>query len=203
MATDLYGQWRGVLDVTAQNKLVIGISIEQQQGNTTLRLDSPLQGMFGYVPSEFKVAGQQVMFRDDKLKVSFSGVVKDGELSGDFQQHQTLPLKLKLLDSVAEARRQHEGAWHGDLIINSSTKLPLVLNIAVTADGYVATLDSPKQSSFGIPLNTFSIDNNHLKFSATALQARYEAIWQHDAWQGSFIQGAAMPLTLKKKHLSR
>lgn len=199
MAADLAGQWRGVLELSPQSQLVIGISIEQQNGQATLTLDSPNQGMFGYVPTEFKVEGQQVSFRDDKLKASFSGMLKDGVLSGDFNQQKVLPLKLKLLDSAAQARLRHEGSWQGDLIINASTQLPLVLNVAVTTEGYLATLDSPKQGSFGIPLNTFSIDNNVLKFSAAVLQASYEAKWQDDSWQGSFVQGAAMPLVFKKK----
>jgi len=203
-ATELNGQWRGVLDINPQNQLVIGINIEQQlKGQATLTLDSPNQGMFSYVPTEFTVEGQQVSFRDDKLKASFSGVLKDGVLSGKFKQQQVLPLKLELLDNKAKARLRHEGSWCGDLIINHSTQLPLVVNVAVTAAGYLATLDSPNQGSFGIPIKTFSIHNNLLKFSVAALQASYEAKWQNDAWQGSFIQGAAMPLELKKKPMRR
>jgi hypothetical protein len=202
-ATELTGQWRGVLDLNAQNQLVIGIEIAQQQGKATLTLDSPNQGMYGYEPTEFKVEGNQVSFRDDKLKARFTGVLKDGVLSGDFQQQKVLPLTLKLLDHTAKERLRHEGSWHGDLLINHSTKLPLVLNVAVTADGYLATLDSPKQGSFGIPINTFRIDQQQLKFGAAVLNASYEATWQDEAWQGTFLQGAAMPLVLKKKPLNR
>jgi hypothetical protein len=31
------------------------------------------------------------------------------------------------------------------------------------------------------------------------INASYQAQWQQDEWQGTFIQGRAMPLNLKKK----
>lgn len=74
-----------------------------------------------------------------------------------------------------------------------------MLNVAVIAGGYHVTLDSPKQQSYGIPVDQFSMSAEQLSFSSKMINASYQAQWQQDEWQGTFIQGRAMPLNLKKK----
>ena len=66
-----------------------------------------------------------------------------------------------------------EGAYKGTLEINSRTTLPLQLNIAVVADGYLATRDSPAQESFGIPINQINIGDQQLTFSSSLIGASY------------------------------
>ena len=165
----------------------------------SLTLDSPNQGMFDYRPSQFSVDGQSVQFQDDKLNASFSGTLVKGQLQGKFTQGKARELYLTKLNEQQLKLLANEGSWYGDLIINNSARLPLVLNIAVSGEGYHVTLDSPKQQSFGIPVDSFSITAEKLDFSSAIINASYSATWMDNGWQGTFVQGAAMPLVLKKK----
>ncbi|MDX1678765.1 hypothetical protein, partial [Arsukibacterium sp.] len=166
----------------------------------SLTLDSPNQGMFDYQPSQFIIDGNHVQFQDDKLNASFSGTLVKGRLEGEFTQGKSVALTLTKLDAAQQQLLKNEGSWYGDLIINNKARLPLVLNIAVAGDGYHVTLDSPKQQSFAIPVDNFSIMSKELlTFSSDAINASYSATWQGNSWQGTFVQGYAMPLILKKK----
>tara|TARA_R110002126_G_scaffold38993_9_gene116018 strand:- start:537 stop:1166 length:630 start_codon:yes stop_codon:yes gene_type:complete len=198
-ADPISGKWRGTLQMTKQSALVIGINIKQDADGYSLTLDSPNQGMFDYRPSQFEITGQSVQFQDDKLNASFKGTLQQDQLHGEFSQGKTLPLQLTKLNEGQLKMLEHEASWFGDLIINNSTRLPLVLNIAVTDNGYHVTLDSPKQQSYGIPVDKFSITSEQLEFSSAIINASYSATWQDDSWQGTFVQGSAMPLALKKK----
>lgn len=198
-AEQLTGKWRGKLQMNPQAALIMGININQGPEGYTLTIDSPNQNMFDYSPSQFKVEGNSVQFQDDKLSASFIGTVQDGMLKGEFSQGKALPLNLVRLDDAQRKLLANERSWFGDLIINDSTRLPLVLNIAVAGKGYHVTLDSPKQQSFAIPVDKFSISDNSMKFSSAILNASYSATWQAESWQGTFVQGSAMPLVLKKK----
>lgn len=198
-AEELTGKWRGKLQMTPQAALTLGININNGPQGYTLTIDSPNQGMFDYSPSNFKIDGSNVQFQDDKLKASFTGTLQQGQLRGEFSQGKNLALNLSKLDEAQLKLLDNEGSWFGDLIINNSARLPLVLNIAVTDQGYHVTLDSPKQQSFGIPVETFSLTATKMEFTSALINANYSASWQDDSWQGTFVQGAAMPLVLKKK----
>jgi len=198
-AQQLTGKWRGKLQMTPQAALTIGINITRSADDYSLTLDSPNQGMFDYSPSQFSIDGNTVQFQDDKLKASFSGTLAEGKLQGEFTQGKTLALNLTKLDEKQLEMLEIEGSWYGDLVINNSARLPLVLNIAVAGDGYHVTLDSPKQQSFGIPVEKYSITPETMSFSSAIIKASYSATWQDDSWQGTFVQGSAMPLVLKKK----
>lgn len=198
-AEQLSGKWRGQLQMAPQAALTIGINISNTPEGYSLTIDSPNQGMFDYRPGQFSVDGQSVQFQDDKLNASFSGTVVQGQLQGNFTQGKSRELHLTKLDEQQLTLLANEGSWYGDLIINNSARLPLVLNIAVSGEGYHVTLDSPKQQSFGIPVDTFSITSEKLDFSSAVINASYSATWQDNSWQGTFVQGTAMPLVLKKK----
>ncbi|HAW91828.1 MULTISPECIES: hypothetical protein [unclassified Arsukibacterium] len=198
-AEQLSGKWRGQLQMAPQAALTIGINISNMPDGYSLTLDSPNQGMFDYRPSQFSVDGQSVQFQDDKLNASFSGTLVKGQLQGKFTQGKARELYLTKLNEQQLKLLANEGSWYGDLIINNSARLPLVLNIAVSGEGYHVTLDSPKQQSFGIPVDSFSITAEKLDFSSAIINASYSATWMDNGWQGTFVQGAAMPLVLKKK----
>lgn len=198
-ADQLTGKWRGKLQMTPQAALTIGINIDNTAEGYRLSLDSPNQGMFDYSPSQFKIEGNSVQFQDDKLNASFQGTLQQGQLRGEFRQGKTLALNLRKLDDAQLKLLENEGSWYGDLVINNSARLPLVLNIAVADQGYHVTLDSPKQQSFGIPIDKFSLTPETMEFNSAIINASYSATWQDDSWQGTFVQGSAMPLVLKKK----
>ena len=198
-AQDLAGHWRGVLKFAPEFSIVLALELTPDEQGYQLQLMSPNQSLNSMAPSSFTITGNSLQFTDDKLKATFSGTFNGDTLTGTFTQRGDIPITLTRLSAEAVSRLQHEQQWFGELQISKSASLPLVLNVAVIADGYHVTLDSPKQQSFGIPVNEFSVSDSSLSFASALISASYQANWQQDQWQGTFVQGMAMPLILKKK----
>ena len=93
-----------------------------------------------------------------------------------------------------------EGDWYGELTIQT-TKLPTVFHINKTETGFSATMDSPSQNAYAIPLDSVSFIQNKLTITQKAIQIIYEAELQPDTtFVGTFKQrGYSIPLTLSKK----
>uniref|UniRef100_F4C9T0 Alpha/beta hydrolase n=1 Tax=Sphingobacterium sp. (strain 21) TaxID=743722 RepID=F4C9T0_SPHS2 len=91
------------------------------------------------------------------------------------------------------------GTWSG-LIQVPQIELPLVLHVDEVDGKYQASVDSPKQEKFGIPVDTLTFENNKLRFVLLKLSSVYEGkIVQKDSIEGTFTQrGAAIPLNLGK-----
>ncbi len=199
-SSELDGVWRGELDIQNGISLTIGLTIN----NGELTLDSPNQGMFGKAPTEYEVTETTVTFTDADLSASFSAVVKQGTLEGTFTQGKARPLVLTRLDESDLARMALEGTYAGELIVNRRNSLPLRVNIAVLHGGYLATLDSPAQESYGIPISEVSITAEALSFNSPMINATFSgksSTEEQGSYVGQFIQGQARPLTLKKLQL--
>ncbi len=91
------------------------------------------------------------------------------------------------------------GQWSGSLEIQG-TKLPIVLNIEKSDDGYKATMDSPSQGAKGISVEKVSLDNNKLEIKMPKLQIEYQgACFSDELIIGTFKQaGLSLPLNLTK-----
>ncbi|MGQ8366397.1 hypothetical protein [Glaciecola sp. 1036] len=198
---DYSGQWRGLLEFAPNAGIVLGVQINKTHDGYIVLLDSPNQGMQDKPVDEFSITGNTLEFKVKELNASFKGSFDGDLLSGTFSQQRKFPIELKRLDAKSLVMLDNETRWFGDLQISKSATLPLVLAVAVLNNQYHVTLDSPQQQSFGIPVDKFSITNDDLSFTSSMLNANYQADWQDGEWVGTFIQGAAMPLTLKKKAL--
>lgn len=96
-----------------------------------------------------------------------------------------------------------EGVWHGALSVQGM-KLRLDFNISKKDSGYVATMDSPDQSAFGIPMTAATFLNNQLELTLTAANIVYKAILQNDTLKGEFTQaGQSMPLEMTRNVLEK
>lgn len=96
-----------------------------------------------------------------------------------------------------------EGVWHGALSIKGM-KLRLDFNISKKDSGYVATMDSPDQSAFDIPMTAATFLNNQLELTLTAAKIVYKAILQNDTLKGEFTQaGQSMPLEMTSNVLEK
>src|SRR5690554_5166832 len=135
-SNELDGTWRGELVIQSGMSLTIGITIT----NGELTLDSPNQGMFGKVPTEFEVTDNTVSFTDADLSATYSAVIKAGALDGTFTQGKARPLVLEKLTEADLKRMTFEGTYAGDLLVSRRNSLPLRLNIAVLKGRYLATL---------------------------------------------------------------
>jgi pimeloyl-ACP methyl ester carboxylesterase len=96
-----------------------------------------------------------------------------------------------------------EGVWHGALSVQGM-KLRLDFNISKKDSGYVATMDSPDQSAFGIPMTAATFQNNQLELTLTVAKIVYKAILQNDTLKGEFTQtGQSMPLEMTRNVLEK
>lgn len=201
--SELDGNWRGLLELAPGANLVLGIEITSVDGKTIVYLDSPNQGMVDHPVESLEITSAGVRFDAPALKASFKGSFKGNQLEGVFTQGKAFDITLTQLSSENEALLKNETRWFGDLMVTRQASLPLVLNIAVLETGYFATLDSPDQQSFGIPLTDFTLSEEAMSFKSPLINANYQAKKVDDGWEGTFVQGAAMPLSLKKNRAQR
>jgi hypothetical protein len=191
-------KWRGLLELQPGVYLTLGFNVDVQKNTVTL--DSPNQGMFGKVPTEFTVSKQKVFFKDKQLQAEFNGTVDGDKLVGTFTQGRAMPITLQRLNEQDLSQLKYEGAYQGDLDVNGKP-LPLVVQVAVINGGFYTSLDSPAQQSYGIPMTEFKIDEENMTFSSNMIGASFSGQFGDEGYAGKFVQGFEMPLTLKKKQL--
>ena len=89
------------------------------------------------------------------------------------------------------------GDW-GGLLAGS---IRVVVHIKKGADGKLsATLDSPDQNGFGIPIDSVSATPDHLTFQLMKYNSVFDGRWdkgQH-GWVGTWTQGQVLPLVLTR-----
>lgn len=97
------------------------------------------------------------------------------------------------------AGQEITGSWSGELAVQG-TRLPLILHITQTGDGYKTTMDSPKQGAKGIPMQETRFENGELTISAPALGMKYTGKLNGESTlEGTFSQGGMnLPLTFTK-----
>ena len=89
------------------------------------------------------------------------------------------------------------GDWYGNLEIKGQ-KLGIVIHVSKTETGYSATMDSPDQNGYGIPVDSTTFEDDVLEIKAPRLGGlHYKAQLEKDILSGSFKQaGALVPLKL-------
>ena len=202
--SELIGQWRGVLQIQDGVYLALGINVS----DSGVTLDSPNQGMFEREPTEYSFTTESFSFVDQGLGARFEGQLEGGALVGTFHQAGSLPLELNRLNDEDRDRLEFEGTYQGELKVNAQTALPLRLNIAVlhaehARGAYLATLDSPAQQSFGIPVSNLHIDAEHLSFESPMIRATYAGEGSDGTYEGVFTQGLPLDLTFEKVDADR
>jgi hypothetical protein len=74
----------------------------------------------------------------------------------------TILILAVVLASLSTFGQNILGKWYGNMDIHGK-QLKVVFHIAKTGTGYKATLDSPKQKSFGIPVTNADFTDSVLK----------------------------------------
>jgi pimeloyl-ACP methyl ester carboxylesterase len=92
------------------------------------------------------------------------------------------------------------GAWEGTL---EAPGVKLRMGVAVTVQpdgGLSATMDSPDQGAFGLPLSGVTFANRVLRFSLAAARGRFEGQLNDAGTEiaGTWTQGMPLPLVLRK-----
>ena len=109
-------------------------------------------------------------------------------------------LLLCFLCSFFSVSAQHamDGVWTGKLNVGPQT-LTLVLHVAHEASGNaVCSLDSPDQGAMNIPVKSDYCSVDSISVSLEQLGLSYQGRLKGDEIVGTFTQGAAFPLTLKR-----
>ena len=109
-----------------------------------------------------------------------------------------------LLISTFTFAQEITGQWNGALKVQT-VQLRLVFNIKKTEAGYSATMDSPDQGAFGIPVTSTSFENDVLKISITNANIQYEGTLGDDnIIIGVFKQaGQSFPMNLSRDEIEK
>lgn len=104
---------------------------------------------------------------------------------------------LILISSFKTNAQDITGIWNGELKIPTG-QLKVVIHIKQSGTGLSATMDSPNQNAFGIPVTNITFENLKLHFDISGAIV-YEGELQADTIKGIFKQnGYSFPLNLSK-----
>ena len=104
-----------------------------------------------------------------------------------------------VLTTPAQAQ-EAVGDWHG-VLKAGGVELRIGVTIRPGADGVLTgSLASPDQGTAAIPLQDIRMDQGKLIFAAPSIRGKYEGDWDAalSAWNGRWVQGGPLPLTLTK-----
>ena len=94
------------------------------------------------------------------------------------------------------------GQWKGDLVVGSR-KIPFVFHLELDADGdYSASLDSPSEGVYRIPVKSVSIDGREVVFALPVTSAEYVATLDDtgEVLSGTWKQrGASIDLVVERQ----
>ncbi|RAK01795.1 CubicO group peptidase (beta-lactamase class C family) [Aliidiomarina maris] len=205
---DADGHYRGVLQLSEHSQLVFGVRIAGDE----VTFDSPNQGLFNHAPTEFELSNEALSLYDAGMSLRFDAKFEQRQLVGQFRQGseraEAIPLTLQRLSAEDLASLSYEGQYVGQLQISRQQSLPLRLNLArvtqaIAPSGFIATLDSPAQQSFGIPITRVEINAEQLSFESQLLGARfvgdYQQVNDRDGYTGTFTQGREFELRLQRE----
>ncbi len=102
------------------------------------------------------------------------------------------------LSSVAQSGNKFIGTWEGTISVG--IELRIVFHIKEDGKGgLITTADSPDQSAYGFKCDTTTLKDNGIVIEMLSLNASYSGKLLNDSTlDGTFIQGAEVPLVLKK-----
>ena len=92
------------------------------------------------------------------------------------------------------------GVWNGEVNF-SGMKLPLSFNIADTTGILTATMDSPSQGAFGIPMDSVKVNGDTLRIVTIGMSGEYKGVVTADGHRlnGTWSQrGMSLELNLEK-----
>ena len=95
------------------------------------------------------------------------------------------------------------GDWNGALNV-MGMQLRLVFHIDRTETGWKATMDSPDQNAFGIPVSKIAFDGSKLNIGINAIALDYTGELKDEKITGTFTQGGQQfPLDLSREKIEK
>lgn len=107
-----------------------------------------------------------------------------------------------ILISLTSFAQDVTGSWYGMLKV-PGTQLPVVINVTKFETGYKATMDSPEQKAFGIPVPIFTFADSKFKFEIPEGRIDYSGILsENNVIKGFFRQrGQSFPLDFSREKI--
>jgi uncharacterized caspase-like protein len=204
------GNWTGNLNVTPQIDLCITLDLKaganESLSGTWASPDESLKSM-RFDSLTFK--NDTLVFSVKSVDAAYTGKLNKGgtEITGVWKQRgKALPLILCRYDPTSLVAptipKELEGSWEGKLAVNGGVELRLVLKIEKDNAGSLkASLDSPDQRTFGIPIGSMKLDGDELTFVSKRIGAKFVGKRNEtgSAFEGVFMQGDfKFPLLLQK-----
>lgn len=91
------------------------------------------------------------------------------------------------------------GSWKGELKLAPNQELPIIFHIENENDTDKASMDSPKQGAFGIPVNIDYLSADSISVSVANLGLSYSGHLANESIEGSITQmGLRLPLILER-----
>ena len=100
------------------------------------------------------------------------------------------------------ADSEYSGNWEGSLNVGGGNSFRLVFHIIQKSDSLSATLDSPDQGAFGIPVSSIIASEDSLRLNVKTINGYYLAKFEKENLKltGTWSQnGMSFPLDLTKK----
>lgn len=202
------GDWAGTLKAgPAELRLVLHITAGKDS-SLTATLDSVDQGANGIPINAVTLKDGKLNLDVQAVQGTYEGTVnKDAsEIAGTWSQGQPMELTFKRAQPQAAtpapkpaAPSDIDGTWQGSLDTPGGT-LRIVFKIVNMDTGLTATAQSPDQGPNWMPTTSVTRTGNKLTIVMKALGASFEGQINDSKTtiNGTFTQGAAIPLVLKK-----
>jgi hypothetical protein len=208
-AQKVEGDWQGTLK-TGPVELRLELHIaKDEKGALKGTLDSIDQNAMGLQMSSISVKDSVLRFEIQVVGGSYEGQLTAdlAKISGTWSQGGgSLPLEFTRITARPEVKKKAvkssdiDGDWEGTLGTGSES-LRLVLHILTYEDGMTAKLDSPDQSSMGLPVTTIVRDGKKLKFEMKGIAGSFAGTINTELTviDGTWTQlGNSSPLVFKR-----
>lgn len=195
-ADDLSGTWAGSLTFPSSALLFV-ITISNGENGLSATASSPYQSDRRIAVDAISESDGMLHFSISRLDVDFNGKIASNSITGTFTQRGiAVPL---VLTPSSIGTRSLAGPWLATLEAPGGSRLLLGLNVRGSSDHLSATLDSPYQNGFEIPVTAISSTNGELTFAISSIGTAFNGKIGSDSIAGTFTQsGQVFPLTFAR-----
>ncbi len=192
----LAGTWSGTIPFLGAPQLFV-LTIAQSGAMLFATAQTPYQESVSIPLQSVSVENGRLRFAEPRFDYSFDGTVGENAITGTFTQHgRSYPLTFV---PSSLGTRDLVGSWFGVL---AEASLPLVFTFARDSEGTLtATLDSPAQRAFGLPVSGVSLTGKHLVVTMSGLGAVFDGTENGATIDGTFTQrGVPYQLSLSRPY---
>jgi uncharacterized protein len=208
LAQEIAGDWNGTLKAGGTElRLVLHIA-KNPDGSLKATLNSIDQGANGIPVTSAMLKDSQLSLKVDAVNGTYEGKVNANASEIDGTWTQGAPLELKFHRGSIAAKpapkpakpSEIDGDWFGTLDTGMG-KLRMVLHVANTEDGLIATVDSLDQNAKGLQVTSMTRNGTSLKFEMKTIGGSYDGTISQDlsTFSGTWSQaGKSWPLAFKR-----